>query len=99
MPERPVKLTGREERVLEFIQSEIDAGRGFPDCGRITEHMGWKQATSARTTLQMLAGQGVLARWHDGHAYRYALPGAAVPPDCRIAGRASRARRAASGGL
>ena len=65
--------------VLSFIESEAEAGRGFPTNGMIQRHMEWKNTTSVNDALMRLKSHGhivVLSRENSGKGwrYKYALP-------------------------
>lgn len=50
----------RALQLLEFIRSEIKAGRPFPKSDRICQHMGWKHENSAKDALLGLAANRLL---------------------------------------
>lgn len=51
----------RRRQAFEFILAEITAGRGFPSRGAISNHMGWKNESSAAAVCSTLCDlDGVL---------------------------------------
>ena len=73
------KLRPRSAAVLEFVRTEVAAGMGIPQPGRIGQYMGWKGSQSGRDALIRLAAAGYLrmevvtlsgGRWN----YAFSLP-------------------------
>lgn len=54
------KLSVLQQRVLEFIESEVLAGRKFPTATAIGAHIGWKSPHSASDALTALVCAGRL---------------------------------------
>jgi len=53
-------LPPQQQRVLDFVRAEIDAGRGFPSNKAIALHMGWKNEASAYGCLARLTRRGAV---------------------------------------
>jgi len=60
-PEKRDPPPGRA-RVLAFIESEIDAGRGWPSHQTIADAMGWRTIGSVSNALDGLTGDGHVRR-------------------------------------
>ncbi len=70
-PKGAVILTGPPRvEVLRFIRDRVWAGNGFPTYQEIAQHMGWRQLSTARETLRLLAAEGYLAREPDKRGTR-----------------------------
>lgn len=67
-------ITPRQQEVLDFIGSELDAGRPFPGTTIIAQHIGWSSPSCARDSLEALALKGALSRIPAGRGWRYELP-------------------------
>lgn len=72
MTARP--LPRRQQQVLDFIRSELAAGREFPSSHVIAFEIGWRGDTCAREALQALAGFGHLTKRNHRGRWVYALP-------------------------
>jgi DNA-binding transcriptional regulator PaaX len=51
-----------QDKILEFIKSEIDASRRFPVAEQIRDYMGYKNTVSVRHALANMAQNGMLVR-------------------------------------
>lgn len=74
-PDRPKRQpSDRRAKVLEFVKSEIAAGRGFPDPEVIAGYMGWSHPGSATNALTNLVYDGHLRRITTGNRkYRFVV--------------------------
>lgn len=64
----------RLDAVHLFIEDELAAGHPFPSMQKISDHIGWKNANSAREALITLAYHGklrVVRREPSGKGFRY----------------------------
>ena len=48
------RISPTRQKVLDFIRSEVGAGRGFPKLRAIADFMGWKNEASATDFLWAL---------------------------------------------
>ncbi len=78
MTARP--LPRRQRQVLDFIRTELSAGREFPSPAAIAFEIGWRGDTCAREALQALSGFGHLSRRNVRGRWVYALPPASPSP-------------------
>lgn len=53
-------LGPRPAAVLDFIRTEVVAGKGIPQPARIGQYMGWKGTQSGRDALIRLSAAGYL---------------------------------------
>ena len=81
------KRIAHQERMLAFIESEIAAGRGFPDRHKLLRHFGWRDMNGVRRVLRNLEDSGYLERRpSDGERkWLFAIPGgpSETPPQLR----------------
>lgn len=59
---------------LDFIRSEIAAGRPFPTAGQIADELGWLNSSSGTDVLQRLRANGhlkIVRREPSGRSFRY----------------------------
>lgn len=66
-------ITSKQQEVIDFISSEIAAGRPFPGTTIIARHIGWSSPSCARDCLDALALKGALKRIPSGRGWRYEL--------------------------
>jgi len=67
-PAAPAPRSGlppQRARVLAFIRSQVAAGKRFPHARTIADHMGWRNAGSARQVLDLLVADGFLVKKYD----------------------------------
>lgn len=64
----PVKaLPPQRQKIMDFIKTELAAGRSFPGPAAVARHMGWKAGRSAADALyKMCTYDKVLRRSQDG---------------------------------
>ena len=60
LPEFPVKLTARQQQILDLIQSAIARTGAPPTRAEIASELGFKSANAAEEHLQALARKGVI---------------------------------------
>ena len=60
MPHLPVKLTARQQQILELIQTAISRTGAPPTRAEIAAELGFKSANAAEEHLQALARKGVI---------------------------------------
>jgi repressor LexA len=60
MPHLPVKLTARQQQILELIQTAISRTGAPPTRAEIASELGFKSANAAEEHLQALARKGVI---------------------------------------
>ena len=60
MPYQPVKLTARQQQILELIQNAIARTGAPPTRAEIASELGFKSANAAEEHLQALARKGVI---------------------------------------
>lgn len=69
-----VNLGPSSQKALDFIKSEVAAGRGFPSSEAIRVAMGWAHRTSAQNVVRRLAVMGHVYRpnkFQDGQNLRW----------------------------